>query len=236
MRASNRSTRSMSRAVSPAALIVAVLALVVAAAGAGYSAAKIGTKDIADNAVTSPKIKNGTVSNADLVKEKKFVKISAPGAPNFSNGGEGDCLWQDGSALIPGLAKASVLLDRFGRVHLAGVAVESDAPGGDAACDSSAVGETEDGIIMVLPKPLRPERTQIAMTGLGSGQVIVVGNQPLVSGSTFLPAGSVFASSGGALLDGISYFPVGSKVSARVTSPKQTTSEGRALLRQLGLR
>jgi hypothetical protein len=115
------------------------------------------------------------------------------------------------------------------------VAVASDGAGGDADCDSTALGEAEDGVMMILPKPLRPERTQIAVTGLGSGQVIVVGNQPLVSGPTVLAAGAVYSSTGGALLDGISYYPVGSKVSARAGARVEAGPEGRALLRRLGV-
>lgn len=231
MPASHRFVTSL----SPAAMIVAVFALVVAAAGAGYSAGQIGTGDIKNNAVTSAKVKNGQISNADLVKETRFVKISAPGAPGFSNGGEGDCLWQDGSALIPGLAHASYQVDRFGRVHLAGIAVASDAPGGDGDCDSTAMNESEDGIIMILPKKLRPERTQISESALGSSPVFVVGNSPLISGSTVLPPGAVYASNGGAILDGISYYPVGSKVAVRGTTPAKPTPAGRALLHRLGV-
>ena len=234
MRVSNGSTR-FTRSLSPAAMFVAVLALVLAGAGAGYSAAKIGTNDLENNAVTSPKIKNGTVSNADLVKEKKYVKISAPGAPGFATGGEGDCLWQDGSALIPGLAHASYQKDRFGMVHLAGVVVDADAPGGDATCDTSDPGESEDGIVMVLPKKLRPERTQLAVSALTGSPVVVVGNQPLVDGSLVLPPGAVYSSNGGAVLDGIAYHPVGSKVSVRAATGSTLTPEGRALLRELGV-
>lgn len=56
------------RASSPAALLISVLALVVVVTGAGaaYAAATIGTAQLKNNAVTSPKIKNGTITTADL--------------------------------------------------------------------------------------------------------------------------------------------------------------------------
>ncbi len=46
--------------------MVATLALVLAASGAGYAAGKIGTRDLVDSAVTSAKVKDGTLQPADL--------------------------------------------------------------------------------------------------------------------------------------------------------------------------
>ncbi|GAB6986314.1 hypothetical protein JCM10369A_28380 [Nocardioides pyridinolyticus] len=42
------------------------MALVLAASGAGYAAATIGTRDIKDDAITSAKIRDGAVALADL--------------------------------------------------------------------------------------------------------------------------------------------------------------------------
>lgn len=223
------------RPTSPAAIVLAVVVLVVAAGGIGYSAGQVDTNDIKNNAVTSAKVKNGQISNADLVKEKKYVKITAPGQPDYLNGGEGDCVWQDGSLIFPGIAKASIQRDRFGMVHLAGIAVATDGPGGDADCDSSDVGETEDGILMFLPKSYRPERTQIVSSALTSSPVIIVGNQALVSGPIVLPPGAVYASGGGAQLDGVEYYPAGSKVAAKGTTTTKLTPAGKALLHRLGV-
>lgn len=56
-----------SRSMSPAALVLSILALVVAtSAGTAYAAVKIGTKQLKNGAVTSAKIKDGTVASLDL--------------------------------------------------------------------------------------------------------------------------------------------------------------------------
>jgi len=47
-------------------MLVACLALVLSMGGVGYAATRIGTKDIANGAVTSVKIKDGTVRPDDL--------------------------------------------------------------------------------------------------------------------------------------------------------------------------
>lgn len=55
------------QAMSPAAFLISILALVIAvSATSAYAAVRIGTKNIKNNAVTSAKIKNGTVSTVDL--------------------------------------------------------------------------------------------------------------------------------------------------------------------------
>ena len=59
--------RAWIRLPSPA-MCVALVALVVATTGTTYAAVRIGTKQIKDNAVTSPKIRNGAVRNIDLAR------------------------------------------------------------------------------------------------------------------------------------------------------------------------
>lgn len=54
-------------APSPA-MIVSIIALIVALGGTAYAATKITTKDIAANAVTSPKVKNKTLKKKDFSK------------------------------------------------------------------------------------------------------------------------------------------------------------------------
>ncbi len=55
------------RAMSPAAFLVSIFALAVAlSAGSAYAGAKIGTKQLKKNAVTSAKIKNETIRTQDL--------------------------------------------------------------------------------------------------------------------------------------------------------------------------
>jgi len=57
-----------------AALVISILSLVVTLGGASYAAVKIGTSDIKNNAVTSPKIDNNTVTGKD-VKESSLKKV-----------------------------------------------------------------------------------------------------------------------------------------------------------------
>ena len=56
----------MRRLIPSPALLIACLALVLSMGGVSYAATRIGTKDIANNAITSVKIKDGAVSPADL--------------------------------------------------------------------------------------------------------------------------------------------------------------------------
>jgi hypothetical protein len=59
--------RAWIRLPSPA-MGVALIALLVATSGTTYAATRIGTKQIKDNAITSPKIRNGAVKNFDLAR------------------------------------------------------------------------------------------------------------------------------------------------------------------------
>jgi hypothetical protein len=56
----------VSRFVPSPALLVSVVALVLSLGGVGYAATQIGTRQIANDAITSPKIRNGAVQPADL--------------------------------------------------------------------------------------------------------------------------------------------------------------------------
>ncbi|TYL46314.1 hypothetical protein FXB39_14290 [Nocardioides sp. BGMRC 2183] len=221
-------------ALPSASMAVAILALVVAAAGAGYAAGKIGTKDLKNNAVTSAKVKNGSLKAADLVKETKFVYVGRPGAPGFRNGGQGDCVWRSGAAVLPGIQAPSYRKDRFGTVHLAGVAVGADGVGGDASCDGTS--EPEDQIVFVLPQAYRPARTVLRPVG-ASGGVVIAGPNGLFGSGITLPPGAVAWTgepSFGTLLDGISYQPAGSRLVSG-GSAARITPDGRRLLRNLML-
>jgi hypothetical protein len=227
-------TQRLSAAMSPAAMILAIFALVVSAAGAGYAAGKIGTSDLQDNAVTSPKVKNGTLKAADLVKEKKFRYV---GSAAFGDGGEGDCVWQSGHTQIPGLARVGYRVDRFGTVHMSGVAVAADGPGGDAVCEST---EAEDIRVFRLPSAYRPVKhvLRIQPTGTETGTVIIAGRNGLNVPGVSLPAGTVAWTGDvnfGVILDGISFPQASSKVFGREAARGTATAEGRALLKRLGL-
>jgi hypothetical protein len=213
--------------MSPLALLVALLALVASAAGAGYAAGLVGTNDIQNNAITAKKIKNNAVTgkkikkNAVTAKKVKDGSLTAADlvpeekqhAATLLNGGQGDCLWASGAVLAPGLGGPTFRKDRFGVVHLAGIAVGSDGPGGDGVCDSSAPGQASDAIVFMLPAGYIPAKTMI-VGNLSTGGTILVGAQGLTSGSLVLPPGAVASSASGApiLLDSVTYDPAGSSV------------------------
>lgn len=163
--------KRLTSAMTPAAMLVAVLALLVAGGGIGYTAAKIGTSDLKDNAVTSRKIKNGNVrtgdlgpdavngakvrdfslSPNDLVRDARFTPAA------LRNGVEGDCLWKDFGSQI-GAGPVGYRRDRFGTVHLTGHVSAEDGAAGDADCGGvDGAEEVEDLIAFTLPPALRPE-------------------------------------------------------------------------------
>lgn len=222
----------LTKSMPPAAMVVAILALLVATAGVGYTAATVGTNDLQNDAVTSPKVKDGTLRSADLVKDPKFKYVGGSGVP-FSSGGEGDCVWQSGHTLILGLPKVGYRVDRFGTVHLTGLALASNGAGGDAVCD---IGETEDGIVFRLPVSARPSKHQILV--IGSDSMIIVNKQGLSTGGDVLPAGAVYWSGTPSTVpfDNISFPSAGAKVYGRATTRTTTRPGGQALLRSLGFR
>jgi hypothetical protein len=201
----NQSTHQRPNVASMAALAFGLLALVASSAGIGYAAGQIGTNQIKNNAVTSAKVKNKTLTAKDMVKEEKQKPVT------FTNGGQGDCIWQPASLLAAGLGAPKVRIDRFGVAHLSGIAISSDGAGGDGDCDDAA--EAEDGIAFILPTKYIPAKTMIVPIG-GTDSMIIVGVTGLVSGPTSLPAGAVYTSSGAVILDNIDYLPKGSKVVA----------------------
>jgi hypothetical protein len=214
-------------ATGTVALVLALLALVASAAGVGYAAGQIGTNDIKNNAVTAKKIKknavtakkikknavtgvkvkDGALTAADLVAAEKQM------AAALANGGEGDCIWQGGAALLPGLGTPAFRKDRFGTVHLSGVAIMSDGPGGDASCDNSDPGQFSDSVVFTLPAGYVPAYSFIVSNGTES--LIVAGASGISSGGQTLLPGQVGATTTlgvPVVLDGISFEPVGSSV------------------------
>ena len=71
--------RAWIRLPSPA-MGVALIALLVALSGTTYAATRIGTKQIKDNAITSPKIRNGAVKNIDLARNSIVTAKIVAGA------------------------------------------------------------------------------------------------------------------------------------------------------------
>ena len=214
-----------------ASLLVAILALLVAAAGAGYAAATVGTRDLENNAVTSVKVKDGSLKATDLVRERKFRYVGRPGAPSFFDGGQGDCVWRPASALVPGLARPGFRTDRFGTVHLLGIAVGANGTGGDETC---AATEPEDVIVFRLPRAFWPAKTLIRPIG-ADGSVVVAGPTGIATPAVTLPPGAVGWSGTagfGVVLDGIAYQPAGTRP-VRAGSAERVLPPGQRWLERL---
>lgn len=221
-------SRNISSSMSPAAMVIAILALVLAGAGAGYSAATIGTSDIQNNAVTGKKVKNGSLKAVDLAKEKKYT------SPTLGNGGDNDCLWSDVSVTaLPGLRKVAYRTDRFGTTHLSGIAIQQDGPGGDAAC--GGMDAVVDYTIFTLPEGSRPAASLYMVTSTGNLMLVPGPGGLDLGGGTIIPSGAVLCSSLGdpCFLDGISFETARAKVTPRGTTTRPISAEGRELLRQL---
>jgi hypothetical protein len=208
-------------ATGTVALVLALLALVASAAGVGYAAGQIGTNDLANNAVTAPKIKNnavtakkikknavsskkvkdGSLTNADLVVEEK-ARLATLG-----NGGEGDCAWQHPNAVLPGynVGAPTFRKDRQGVVRMSGLTVPLDGPGGDGDCDPSDPGQISDGIAFILPAGYIPATTIYTIVG-----GIIAGAQGATTSAGTLPPGAVFGTT--ILLDGVTFDSAGSGV------------------------
>jgi hypothetical protein len=172
------------------ALIVAVIALAVALGGSAVALPGKGSvdkNDLEKNAVVSKAIKknavkakhirsgqvradeirDGEVGAAEIAPAEAFHRVGAPDEVQFTNGGEGDCVVQNGTISgIAGLNPASFYRDQTGIVYLVGVTAVADGPGGDGTCDPTDPGESEDAHLFTLPEGYRPENVQLA--GVGS--------------------------------------------------------------------
>ncbi len=222
-------------ALSIVALVLALLALVAASAGAGFAAATIGTAQLKNNAVTAAKIKKNAVTAKKIKKNAVVGKKVKDGSltpadlvanevqkkPTLGNGGEGDCVWQSGGALLAGLGTPTYRKDMFGTVHLSGVAVASNGAGGDAVCDNSDPGQFSDSVVFTLPAGYIPANAYV--TSDGTSSLIVAGAGGISSGGQTLLPGQVGATTllgTPVVLEGISFEPAGSPVvTARTTAP-----------------
>jgi hypothetical protein len=202
-----------------ATTVIACLALFFAMAGGSAIALKgrnsvdsgdikkgqVKNSDLANNAVTSKKIKNGQVKPGDLAAEEAYHLVGAPGEPTFGDGGEGDCIWRNVSALAPNFGTpAAFYRDARGVVHLTGAVVSNDGPGGDGACNpgSGTAEAVEDARVFTLPAGYRPDDLgipTIGNLGLAEAAVGIIGptSDIVLQGSLPIPAGAVINGLGG---------------------------------------
>jgi hypothetical protein len=185
--------------------VIAALALFVALGGTAWALATDSVKskhivddavksaDLKDDGVKSADLKDETVTGDDLADPEPFQRVGAPGAPPFSDGGEGDCDWRFLGAEHP-VNPLGFYKDPLDLVHLVGGLESTSAPGGDATCDPTEVGELEDGIVFTLPTGYRPENTtRVGVTD--DFAAIVVGDEDITLGGEVIPAGTVMATS-----------------------------------------
>jgi hypothetical protein len=232
-------------------MLVAVIALVAALAGTATALPgknkvdkndikknAVKSKAIAKGAVKSPDIGDGQVAAADLAPNEVRHVVGAPGEPAFSNGGEGDCVWTSAAAQISNYVPTSFYKDATGHVHLSGIMIASDGPGGDATCDASDPGEDEDGHLFTLPAGYRPGNTIAG--GLGTGLAVIAPDQgAILSGTTprALPPGVVTAGSFGPAptigLDGVIYRTDPAPASASASASDRPDRISGSVLRRL---
>src|SRR3954454_14689211 len=94
--------------------LIAMLALFVAMGGTGYAALKlpknsVGSKQIKKNAVTSTKVKNGSLKKGDFAAGQVPVGPAGPAGRNGTNGA-------NGAAGAPGEAAAYARIDAVGNL------------------------------------------------------------------------------------------------------------------------
>jgi hypothetical protein len=159
-------------------------------------AGAVGTDKVADAAITAPKIASGEAPH----------RVGASGEPAFGDGGEGDCVWRNAGASlgISGANPVSFYKDQLGFVHLEGIAVAEDGPGGDGVCDLNDPGETEDGIVFTLPSGYEPNG--LVFSGAVFGIVVVTPAGGGTIEGISIAGGSVFGSDV-VPMDGVEFRP-----------------------------
>jgi hypothetical protein len=177
----------------------------------------VGAGEIADGSINSGKVVDGSLAANDLVAEEKFHLVGATGEPGFLNGGDGDCTWSNANDQpgIDGLNPVGFRRDRFGEIHLMGVAGSTEHPGvNDEECGSTSPepdDTVDDGVVFTLPAAYRPANSAIFPSGAGGGSaVLIVGPLPFdLSPTQEFPPGAVVGGLGtgttAVTFDGISY-------------------------------
>lgn len=229
--------------------VVSTLALVLALGlGGAYAASKIGSKDIKRGAVRSKTIKDRTIkgkdvgdaglTGADLADGSVAAADLAPSPPvvnlQLGNGGEGDCLWLDGTVDFPTTSPVSLRRNAFGEVTLQGAAGPANGPGGDAVCGGAGAESLEDSQITTIPAEHRPALSQLFTNPSSGALIIVAGANGLQVGPTSIAAGTVVSSvSDPAFLGYVSFLAADAPNSPAPASGRDRID--RSALRSLGL-
>jgi hypothetical protein len=142
----------------------------------------------------------------DLTRTEPFHLVGARGEPPLSNGGQGDCVWdepQPGTLSVDGLNPAAFYRDATGEVHLVGVVEAVAGTGGDGQCGNADA--LEDMVVFTLPAGYRPENVELANGG--GHTIVIVPDEGATIGGEPVPAGAVLPVDGFGLtvLDGISF-------------------------------
>ena len=160
----------------------------------------VAAADLAAGSVGSAALTDGGVGPADLAPDEAPHIIGASGEPAYGNGVEGDCLWDDATALGTGLERANFYEDSHGRVFLSGIVSATGVPAaGDGECGLSGndAEDDEDSRVFTLPAAYRPEQSvflpDVSSSNTGLSAFIVAGQDGLIMGSQLLAPGTVYA-------------------------------------------
>jgi hypothetical protein len=186
----------------------------------------VGSAEVIDESLGAGDLGANSVGAAELIDPQPVHVVGAAGEPAFGNGDDGDCIWSDAAAGIPGFNPASFYRDPSGIVHLAGIPGSNNGAGGDAACDASNTQERFDDFRMyTLPTGYRPAGVEEFTTHDGNTVwIIFIGSETdtSFSGLATIRAGGVYALTngttsqrpGGILTSGISFRAAGPATSA----------------------
>ena len=97
----------------------------------------VGAAEVIDESLGSADLADASVQAADLAPGEARHVVGGANEPILASGGDGDCVWTDGSSLVPAFMPISFYKDATGQVHVEGVAFSANGPLGDAACDIS---------------------------------------------------------------------------------------------------
>jgi len=196
-----------------------------AVTGKAIAPGAVGAAAIGPGAVGTAAIADGAVSAAKLTAAESLHVIGTAGQPVFDNGGDGDCLYTDAGASIPGtdIEPVGFYKDPYNRVYLSGIVHQAEAAGGDGDCgDTSGADNSRDQVFFILPAAYRP--AQAVVRSAGSTATVINGSTPLVlsPGTVAIPPGAVAMSSNpgdSVPLSGVDFRAAGSAARVADKSP-----------------